>query len=1491
MHSVLIIEDDPITLYVYKSHLEKAGFDVKIANDGEAAFYVLQKTPPDAILLDLMLPRINGVEILKTIRAHKDFEAIPVFVFTNLHTSNLAKEAAKAGANRVFDKATTAPAEIIEAIREAVSQRPAPLAQERVSSLSPTEAGGLSQPVLESCPEIEPELLRAFINKVHETFMALRKILQKLSKAEDTPERIVQLSELSEKVHAVTSVGASAELHGLSQMGAALEAFVRQLSEDSKQINVSTLRTVSHAIDFLDVLFKRGIRDDSSESMPISILVVDDDRISRLAITSALARAKLKLLDVESPHLALRLLKENPFDLIFLDVTMPEMNGFELCLELRKLPHHKTTPVVFVTSLTDFESRSRSTLSGGNDLITKPFLFSELAVKTLMYALKGRFAQTGSGSSKTSFTHKPAAERPANPHLQIEVASNPQPALGASAQKAESQTSEPSSRLAASSGSISGVITMDESGVIKSLNSAANTLFGYETSEAVGLPITCLIPDAHQTNKNRILVSQLIRGKEKVMKSVTHFVGERKDKSTFFLSLSLSEITLASRRMFTCIVRDLSEPAKAKHTAQPIVEAQATQPTEVNQSNETGIKTATPRPIDTALTVISGADQQTQAEPLTDSEHAEEGAQPVPAEKDLQILQQTEELKDARAELEKESAECRQLAARSQGVADIQAGLEQELEKRKQSEADLIKVQEKLKFRVQEQSNEIVAGQAAWRAEIVAREKLEAQSKVLCASQTARVLDLEQRKQFEDGLHQNQKELEAQLQMQGDALKKTQEEARKENQERQRLEALIKESIVSQAAMNQELADRRKGEEAWRAKYENLERQFKDQNLQLAGAKSTFEREIAKHQQLESDTEKPLSAHAGVPRELIDRQKIEAELPQRQKDLEASVGDQSRKLAEVQAEYEQESTQRQRLETRTRELSANFLEQSKILSEAQAQLENVMSHRQKFEEDASTMASKLKRIEEELSDRDVVEGNLRRAKEELEAHARGEAPKFAQLETQLLKANAERQRVEAHATELFKTQIESAQELSRRKQTEETLRRTHAELEGRVGHQTVELERVRALLEKEVADRKKLEARAVDLARVHASLTQEVSDRVLPEQVLRTTNSELQGRLKESAHELSKIKAQLQQEEVAHHQVIEQSAELSRSRAELNQRLADRRQAEETLRRTRDELEVRVQHQAKELARVQTELENEICERQKVTVRSVEIADGHAALVDELNKRKQLELDLRLAKEQLASELESQNTRLTQLQAKLLAEVSERQRLETLASDEAHVELSRQLTQKNETEAALRQAYVELGTTAEERLGRLNQTQAHLENTLTERDQAVEQANELVQKKALMQGQLTERQKVEEALRKTQKELEGRVETQAADLARAEAERKNQVTDREQLEQRAAELAKVQIGLKQQLSQHTKTEEALRRAYAELGKAAQDRANELTATRAQLQKEIAQREQVELQAARFAATQAAFEKELNARQQAEQILQRSQQELGSIIEN
>jgi DNA-binding response OmpR family regulator len=69
-------------------------------------------------------------------------------------------------------------------------------------------------------------------------------------------------------------------------------------------------------------------------------------------------------------------------------VNMPGMDGIELCGKIRASVTNKMTPVVFVTALSDFENRTRSALSGGNDLIAKPFLQSELAVKALTLIVK-----------------------------------------------------------------------------------------------------------------------------------------------------------------------------------------------------------------------------------------------------------------------------------------------------------------------------------------------------------------------------------------------------------------------------------------------------------------------------------------------------------------------------------------------------------------------------------------------------------------------------------------------------------------------------------------------------------------------------------------------------------------------------------------------------------------------------------------------------------------------------------------------------------------------------------------------------------------------------------------------------------------------------------------------------------------------------------------------------------------------------------------------
>jgi len=89
----------------------------------------------------------------------------------------------------------------------------------------------------------------------------------------------------------------------------------------------------------------------------------------------------------------LQWLKETPFDLVLLDIVMPGMDGFELCRRLRLLPGQQKTPVIFVTGHADFESRAKSVLSGGDDLISKPIFPIELAVKAVSHLLKRELAR------------------------------------------------------------------------------------------------------------------------------------------------------------------------------------------------------------------------------------------------------------------------------------------------------------------------------------------------------------------------------------------------------------------------------------------------------------------------------------------------------------------------------------------------------------------------------------------------------------------------------------------------------------------------------------------------------------------------------------------------------------------------------------------------------------------------------------------------------------------------------------------------------------------------------------------------------------------------------------------------------------------------------------------------------------------------------------------------------------------------------------------
>jgi len=384
-NKILIIEDDQVVANIYRNKFSHAGFEVEVASDGKLGFELVRSFRPDAVVLDLMLPKMTGVELMKKIRSEPGFQQLPVVVFSNTYLTGMAQEVCNTAATKCVSKTNCTPKQVIDIIRGELSTN---------GTGTKSNSATPSQPAKDEDLEFQAELRKTFIEELPATLSGLRTALQAMIKAENEGARLKHTDELYRRVHALTANAGITGLIQITQMADALEALLKELYEKPKNITSSTLRTVASAIDFLGMLFDRGNLPDQQELPAANILVVDDEAISRRALTFALEKARLKSVNVESPVEALELLAQKPFDLIFLDVDMPAMNGFELCTKLRTLPAHKKTPVVFVTSLNDFDSRANSTMSGGSDFIAKPFLFIELAVKAMMYVLRSRLTAT-----------------------------------------------------------------------------------------------------------------------------------------------------------------------------------------------------------------------------------------------------------------------------------------------------------------------------------------------------------------------------------------------------------------------------------------------------------------------------------------------------------------------------------------------------------------------------------------------------------------------------------------------------------------------------------------------------------------------------------------------------------------------------------------------------------------------------------------------------------------------------------------------------------------------------------------------------------------------------------------------------------------------------------------------------------------------------------------------------------------------------------------
>jgi len=419
----LAVDDDPISRRAVSMSLKKVARAPDLAEGGEAALEMAKRQPYDAVFLDVEMPGLDGFEVCTKIHqleanrttpvvfvtGRGDFESraksissggrdliakpflsseITVKALTLLFRGRLDREKAGAEASA---KETSAEkkAETTAAVSKNGTGQVQPYKAPVATSNEKSHSAGES---LESLPPDPQEYAKAFAVHGAEHLREMQTQTSALRDAKTAGERQEILGELYLGLNVVRSEAARAGLKAICELASALGKLVSKLLDKPGLYTPSVLQAITAAIELLEEFARGGVEADVARPS-VRVLVVDDEPLSRRAIANALQLAFGKPDTAENGEAAVSLAQSKVFDVIFLDILMPEMDGFETCSKIRETKLNGTTPIIFVTGQKDVESRGRSFESGGNGFISKPVLPAEIFLTALTFALRARIVK------------------------------------------------------------------------------------------------------------------------------------------------------------------------------------------------------------------------------------------------------------------------------------------------------------------------------------------------------------------------------------------------------------------------------------------------------------------------------------------------------------------------------------------------------------------------------------------------------------------------------------------------------------------------------------------------------------------------------------------------------------------------------------------------------------------------------------------------------------------------------------------------------------------------------------------------------------------------------------------------------------------------------------------------------------------------------------------------------------------------------------------
>jgi DNA-binding response OmpR family regulator len=118
MAMILIVEDDSLMMRMYQKAFTFEGYAVETAEDGEAGYEKAKTVKPQLILLDVMMPKMNGLQVLEKLKGNDETKTIPVVMLTNLAGTQDAEQALSRGAVKYIVKSEYEPKKVVEMVKE-----------------------------------------------------------------------------------------------------------------------------------------------------------------------------------------------------------------------------------------------------------------------------------------------------------------------------------------------------------------------------------------------------------------------------------------------------------------------------------------------------------------------------------------------------------------------------------------------------------------------------------------------------------------------------------------------------------------------------------------------------------------------------------------------------------------------------------------------------------------------------------------------------------------------------------------------------------------------------------------------------------------------------------------------------------------------------------------------------------------------------------------------------------------------------------------------------------------------------------------------------------------------------------------------------------------------------------------------------------------------------------------------------------------------------